>query len=65
MSWSAYWPRRCAANPRLLEPETKMTITVDSFRREQERAYREGQQNPEPPRRANFISDLIDGIFGK
>lgn len=62
MSFSKWWFERRRANPSLNDEETKMTISVAEFRRQQERAYKAGHIHGVSERPGK--DDLVSQVFG-
>lgn len=67
MSFSKWWFQRRAKNPALNDEESKMTITVAEFRRQQEIAYKAGQldglSTQEPDSKPDWFSGAFKDIF--
>lgn len=63
MSFNLYWGRKLLKNKSLIECE-KLTITVESFRLELERAYLAGQREPLPAYKESSPLDSLFNGFG-
>lgn len=69
MSFSKWWFQRRAKNPALNDEESKMTISVAEFRRQQEIAFNAGRLDglsaKEPDGKSDSFSRLYNNIFVK
>lgn len=54
------------ANPELTDDDRKMTMTVAEFRKQQEKAYREGYaEGMEEADDGDSVKDLFNQLFGR
>lgn len=58
MSFQTYWGRKLLKNEKLITHE-RITISIESFKLELEKAYRAGQLDPVGTKPASSFSDLF------
>lgn len=58
MTFADYWLKLVDRNPGLRDPASKMTISVESFRRSMEQAYERGREQ------GADTKSLFEKVFG-
>jgi len=59
-----YWARIVSANESLKDEGQKMTLSVESFKRQLEKAYDKGREDEKDSRSADPYGALFNGMFG-
>lgn len=66
-TFNSYWLRLSALNPGLLDDDSRMSLTVDSFREAMQKAYNQGgadRARDEKATEPHRGSSLFESIFG-
>lgn len=59
-----YWARIVHANESLKDESSRMTLSVESFKRQLEKAYEKGREDEKSSRPADPFGGLFNGMFG-